>query len=372
MRRLRRVAARGHWRALHALTVLVGLASCREVAPSTVTVAEDEVALAHMDSLWTGPGFIGTVSSQRILRVRAEAPGTLVTVPVSVGQEVAAGALMAVFDDRSARERIQVAQAAEAQAEAQLTQATRELGRVRALVDIGAVAPKERDVAERLVLAARSHGAEARAQRSFAERALQQTVIRAPFAAVVMDPVARTGDVVAAGMPLFILADTRQRIIEASLPTAVASSLTVGATVRIMPVDDASADRSRVAPVASSARITSISRVVDPQTQQVRVSISVPTDGSRLLLGQTVSGRISLEGRASMLIPERAVDRTTDTAMVAILRQGRVVRMAVALGQRIEDTHHIEVVSGLTSGDSILVGEARRLATGTIVQSRRR
>ena len=187
-----------------------------------------------------------------------------------------------------------------------------------------------------------------------------------------MDPVARTGDVVAAGMPLFTLADTRQRIIEASLPTAVASSLTVGATVRIMPVDDASADRSRVAPVASSARITSISRVVDPQTQQVRVSISVPTDGSRLLLGQTVSGRISLEGRASMLIPERAVDRTTDTAMVAILRQGRVVRMAVALGQRIEDTHHIEVVSGLTSGDSILVGEARRLATGTIVQSRRR
>jgi multidrug efflux pump subunit AcrA (membrane-fusion protein) len=112
--------------------------------------------------------------------------------------------------------------------------------------------------------------------------------------------------------------------------------------------------------------------VVDPQTQQVRVSISVPTDGSRLLLGQTVSGRISLEGRASMLIPERAVDRTTDTAMVAILRQGRVVRMAVALGQRVEDTHHIEVVSGLTSGDSILIGEARRLATGTIVQSRRR
>lgn len=370
------VATRGTWRAMHALTVLVGLASCREAPPRTVTVAEDEVALAHIDSLWIGPGFIGTVSSQRILRVRAEAPGTLVTVPVSVGQEVAAGALMAVFDDCSARERIQVAQAAEAQAEAQLTQATRELGRVRALVDIGAVAPKERDVAERLVLAARSQGAEARAQRSFAARALQQTVIRAPFAAVVMDPVARTGDVVAAGMPLFTLADTRQRTIEASLPTAVASSLTVGATVRITPVDDASADRSRdrsrVAPVASSARITSISRVVDPQTQQVRVSISVPTDGSRLLLGQTVSGRILLEGRASMLIPERAVDRTTDTAMVAILRQGRVVRMAVALGQRIEDTHHIEVVSGLTSGDSILVGEARRLATGTIVQSRRR
>jgi hypothetical protein len=58
--------------------------------------------------------------------------------------------------------------------------------------------------------------------------------------------------------------------------------------------------------------------------------------------------------------------------MVALIRQGRVVRKAVALGQRVEDTHHIEVISGLTSGDSILIGEARRLATGTIVQSRRR
>ena len=86
------------------------------VTAIAVAVAEDEVALAHIDSLWIGPGFIGTVSSQRILRVRAEAPGTLVTVPVSVGQEVAAGALMALFDDRSARERIQVVQAAEAQA----------------------------------------------------------------------------------------------------------------------------------------------------------------------------------------------------------------------------------------------------------------
>ena len=355
------------------LLAVVGLLTgCRDTVPDTADVTDDDVAVVRIDTTWSGPAFIGTVTSRRVLRVRAENPGTLAAVAIEVGEEIAAGALLARFDDRTARDQMQVAQAAVTQAESSLAQTTRELERVGTLLDIGAIALREREVAERSVLGARSQVAEARAHRSHAAHMLQQTVFRAPFAAVVTDAVARAGDVVAAGAPLFTLADNRQLSIEAFLPVTTASTLDVGAPVRLFLIDDTSRRAVNDADASAVAYVTRLSRVVDPQTRQVRVSIALPSDGPRLLVGQTLHGRLAGDAHVGILVPERAIDRSGDMPMVALIRRGAVVRTAVTLGDRDEDTHQITVLGGVTPGDSILIGDARRTASGVTVRYRRR
>jgi multidrug efflux system membrane fusion protein len=371
------VCPRRRWRALPTAVVpllaVVGLLTgCRDTVPDTADVTDDDVAVVRIDTTWSGPAFIGTVTSRRVLRVRAENPGTLAAVAIEVGEEIAAGALLARFDDRTARDQMQVAQAAVTQAESSLAQTTRELERVGTLLDIGAIALREREVAERSVLGARSQVAEARAHRSHAAHMLQQTVFRAPFAAVVTDAVARAGDVVAAGAPLFTLADNRQLSIEAFLPVTTASTLDVGAPVRLFLVDDTSRRAVNDADASAVAYVTRLSRVVDPQTRQVRVSIALPSDGPRLLVGQTLHGRLAGDAHVGILVPERAIDRSGDMPMVALIRRGAVVRTAVTLGDRDEDTHQITVLGGVTPGDSMLIGDARRTASGVAVRYRRR
>ena len=351
------------------MTVL--LAACGDPASSPLELSDDQIAVVRADTAWTGPAFVGTIASQRIARVRAESPGTLLSVSVDPGQSIAAGTVLATFDDRGVRDQLQVARSAVTQAEAVLAQSTRELERVRALIDIGALAVRDREVAERAMLAAQSQRAEVRARLAAAEYLLQRTVLRAPFDAVVTEHNSRAGDVVAPGMPLFTLADQNRLGIEALLSVATASTVNVGAMVRVSALDEASTTPSRTAHSSAWARITWISRMVDIPTRQVRVGMSLPTDGARYLVGQTVHGRLALDTRVGLRVPERAIDYAGDTTRVARIRAGRIVRTAVTLGPRDDETHLVEILAGLAPGDSVVIGDERRTADGVAVRTGR-
>ncbi len=349
----------------------VHLAACKGPVSPPLELSGDQIAVVRTDTAWTGPAFVGTIASQRIARVRAESPGTLLSVSVDPGQSIAAGTVLATFDDRGVRDQLQVARSAVTQADAVLAQSTRELERVRALIDIGALAVRDREVAERAMLAAQSQHTEVRARLATAEYLLQRTVVRAPFDAVVTEHSARAGDVVAPGMPLFTLADQNRLGIEALLSVATASTVNVGAMVQVSPLDEPSTTPSRIAQPSAWARITWISRMVDVPTRQVRVGMSLPTDGARYLVGQTVHGRLALDARVGLRVPERAIDHAGDTTMVARIRAGRIVRTVVTLGPRDEETHLVEILAGLAPGDSVVIGDERRTADGVAVRTRR-
>ena len=85
------VATRGHWRAIHAMTVLVGLASCREAPPRTVAVAEDEDVVAHKVKVQKDPMLIHRKIQQKVqkmvLRPTLQMAPRIVAVVAVVQQE---------------------------------------------------------------------------------------------------------------------------------------------------------------------------------------------------------------------------------------------------------------------------------------------
>jgi multidrug efflux pump subunit AcrA (membrane-fusion protein) len=108
--------------------------------------------------------------------------------------------------------------------------------------------------------------------------------------------------------------------------------------------------------------------MVDPQTRQVRILVSVPNTAGSLVAGLFVEGRIAADKRVGTLVPEKAVDITGLTPTTMRLRGGKVEKIEVQLGARDDAAERFEVVSGLSVGDTVLMGAARGISVGSIVQ----
>ena len=288
-------------------------------------------------------------------------------VLVQSGDSVAAGAVLLRFDDRALRGQGEAARSAVAQAESAVAQAAREVDRARALTAIGAMALRDREGAERVALGARTLLAEGRARQLAAERALDHTVVRAPFAGVVTELPVAAGELVAPGMPLVTVADARVRTIEGWMSLPNAEVLRGKREVAISAYTSGPAG-ARV-PVWLPATVRQVSPVVDQQTRQVRVRVALSDPDVPLLIGQGVQGRVAVATRRAVLVPELAIDVRDTVSTVAVVRGGVVVRTSVVLGARISDARQVEILRGVSVGDSVLVGEARFAPAGSPVRA---
>src|SRR5690606_31378909 len=139
--------------------------------------------------------------------VRAEVPGSVVSVSAEVGQSVQRGQVIGRIDDLAIRDGYESALSAVRAAEAAAEVAHRNVKRMETLVAEGAVAERVVEDARTGALAADRQVADARASLALAEKQLGKTVLRAPISGVVADRSASAGDIVQAGMALFTVVD---------------------------------------------------------------------------------------------------------------------------------------------------------------------
>lgn len=329
-------------------------------APDPVqTVGPDNIAVARTDTLRSGPPISGTLVAEREARIRAEVAGAVLQTFVDQGQSVSAGTALGRIDDAVLRDAALSARSGVAQARVSAEQATRELQRARTLVAAGAVAERDVESAERGELAARAALADAQARVASAEKNLRNATIRAPFAGVVSERSVSPGDIVSPGAALFTVIDPRSLRLEASVPTSALGDVRIGAPVTFSV--NGFADR------ALEGRITRVNPTVDPQTKQVRILASVPNERGQLVAGLFVEGRVDSQRRVGVLVPEQAVDQTAVTPYVIRLKGGKVERVDVQLGVRDQAAEAFEIKTGITAGDTVLLGAARGISVGTSV-----
>ena len=94
---------------------------------------------------------VGSVEAYQSVLVRARVDGTLLKVPVTEGQEVKQGDLIAVIDPRPFQAALDQATAKKAQDEAQLTNARRDLGRFQSLATQDFASRQQVDTQQALV-----------------------------------------------------------------------------------------------------------------------------------------------------------------------------------------------------------------------------
>ena len=93
----------------------------------------------------------------------------------------------------------------------------------------------------------------------------------------------------------------------------------------------------------------------------------LPNPGGRFRPGMYATGAFALDERAGVLVvPFEAVLRIRDRRCVYKVEGGRAVLADVATGLRHDDG--LEIVSGLSDGDEIVVDGLHRLADGVPVR----
>jgi RND family efflux transporter MFP subunit len=306
-----------------------------------------------------GPIISGELTPSREATVRAEIGGAIEDVSIDEAQPVAKGALLARIETRNLDDARLSAASALRSAENQLAVARRETERTERLVEAGALAARELDVARNTVTAAEAAVADTRARLASAERSLGDTTIRAPFTGIVANRSVHTGDVVAPGEELFRIIDPSSMRLEASVPSEDLSVLRIGAAVEFTV---RGYDRS------FTGRIERIAPQADSTTRQVPIYVAIPNVGGRLVAGLFAEGRVVSSSAKGLIVPLNAVNITEKEPWVLRVRNGTTERVAVSLGLRDPRREEVQVVSGLDDGDVLLRGAAQGISPGTPVK----
>lgn len=217
----------------------------------------------------------GNLKPKRTAELAMPVPGTLARILVERGQEVKAGAALAVLDAAGAR-----ASLAQAEANVQAAQAGSRLAedafaRTALMHERGALSDAQFMEAKGQRELAVAQAEAALAQRNQARVLLTNHTLTAPFAGVIIRAPNGTGASVGPHVPLFLLEDVRALVLETSLTQEEAAELTLHARVTV----SVPATGARV----EDATLELIVPSVDPATNRVPIEIAVPNPDRRLL-----------------------------------------------------------------------------------------
>ena len=192
------------------------------------------------------------------------------------------------------------------------------------------------------------------------------TRITAPFAGVVTVRYADTGALVAAGtssstqaMPVVRLAQISVLRLVLPIPESVAAQIHLQDAVKVHVQALNENIQGRVSRFADS---------LDLQTRTMETEIDCQNRDGRLMSGMYTESEISLHEKPNVLtVPLETVVRNGDDATVlAVNSQNVVDERHVKLG--LEDNARVEVLSGLSEGDRVVIGNRSQFHAGQKVQ----
>ena len=192
------------------------------------------------------------------------------------------------------------------------------------------------------------------------------TQITAPFNGVVTNRYADTGALVAAGtssstqaMPVVRLAQISTLRLVLPVPESVATQIHLKDPVKVH-VQALNAD--------IEGRVSRFADSLDVQTRTMETEIDCENRDGRLMPGMYTESELSLHQKPNALtLPLEAVVRNGDDATVlAVSSQNILDERHVKLG--LEDNSRVEVLSGLSEGDRVVIGNRSQFHAGQKVQ----
>jgi RND family efflux transporter MFP subunit len=294
------------------------------------------------------------------LSVRTE--GILAEVTVRLGQRVARGHLLARVDTAPLDEALSAAEAAVKSATADADAKRRAATRTRSLVTRGVLSGEQAEADEAAALSAEAALSQAGTARAAASRRRSWASLVAPFDGVVVRVLRQAGESVDGTPATPVLELAAEHPVEVALDAtaAVLARLKSGQTAEIV-VDPA-------APVVIPARVMSVAAAVDATTGTGPVRIDPATEDPSLLLGRIVEARIAVAAHeGALFVPASALRGGAGGVVEAVVVSDHKARVrAVVPG--IRDGDRVEIVSGLASGEIVVVDDPVGLADGSGVK----
>ncbi|MGZ5079877.1 MAG: efflux RND transporter periplasmic adaptor subunit [Usitatibacter sp.] len=337
------------------LVLALALAACSKGPDSAqkdaaglapLLIAAEDLHTVRNSALTSGPAITGSVQPERKADLRAEVPAMVLKVLKENGDSVRRGDLLVQLDDTAIRDGLASAEAASRAAAQAFDQAGRQFERMKTLRGSGMASAQQLDDAEGRRNAAQSDLEAAKARVVLARQQMQRTEVRAPFDGIVSDRKVSAGDTAQVGKEMLKVIDPSSMRFE-----AMVSSDSVGM------VEPGQAVHFRVNGYGDqefAGKVRRVNPAANVTTRQVEVLVDFVGEKQPKLAGLYAEGRLETESHTSLTIPATAVVRDGDAASAFRVKDNKLQKVILEIGERDARSGDYVVKGGLAEGDQVV------------------
>jgi membrane fusion protein (multidrug efflux system) len=342
----------------------------------TATVIETENTIAPMEFLQSD---LVTIEPQDLrdilpisgeLRALIQAPvkalvsGEVTEVLVREGEAVKTGQVLIRMDSREYQARLAQAQGSLVAAQGQLAIAQQTRDNNRALLEKGFISKNAFDTGASQYQIAKANVDSAIGVRDVAQKALNDTIIRAPISGLISQRSVEPGEKVSIDNKLLEIVDLSEMELASAVPTADILNVKLGQEVSLK-VEGLSTPIEGV--------VSRINPATQTGSRSIMTYIRVANPQGLLRSGMFAEGALTLAKNNQVLaIPLSALREENETDIVYAIENDHVVRRQVRTGLRgLSDdgrSQSVEILEGLSPGMRIVKNNLGILKEGTPVR----
>jgi RND family efflux transporter MFP subunit len=338
------------------LISILGIAGCNKGAAgkapdaektAAMQIAPEDVITVASNALASGPSITGSIEPERRADLRAEVSAVVLAVLKENGDPVKRGDLLVRLDQTSIRDSLTAAEASSRAAEQAYEQAERQFQRMKTLRETGVVSTQQLEDVEIRRNSAQSERAAARTRVVTARQQLERTEVRAPFDGIVSDRKVSAGDTAAIGKELVKVIDPDSLRFEGLVSADSIGEVKAGQHVWFRIHGFSDSDFTGV--------ITRVNPAANVTTRQVEVLVKF--DDAKLrpnVAGLYAEGRVETRSSAALSLPSASIVREGDNVFAWRVKDAKLQKVALTLGDRDARTGSFTLRGGLAEGDKVL------------------
>jgi RND family efflux transporter MFP subunit len=305
----------------------------------------------------------GTIDALRKITITPDLGGKIAQIYVNEGDRVVQGQVLAEIDTESLKLQLKQAEAGQAVAEAAYKDAARNKERMDRLLKENAVSEQQYEQVKLGLEASLAQVEQARAAVNMARHALDISIMKAPFGGIIASKNAEVGDVVNPMMGGFSPTSGVLTLVDFS-KVKISIEVSQEAAMSVHKGQPAELRVSSYPGRVFIGTVTVANLAADPQTKRFGIEITVDNSDFALRPGTFGEAAVEVESRENALVvPQKAV---VDQGFLFVAQGGKAVKRAIKLG--LQTAESVEILSGLSEGESVIVEGNYSLEDGAPIQ----
>ena len=335
-------------------------------ASAAVSTSADEVAVipvavatAVKREVPTVVHATGTFMPDESSDVASQVAGQVVKTLVNVGDRVEVDRPLVQLDDRDARLRLDQARASVERAEADAVNARANASRSSELFEKGFTTRSDFERLATQDTGAGASVAQARAELASAQKAVDDTIVRAPFSGHVTARPVAAGEYVTPASKIATVVRIQPIKLELLVKEVDAVKVRRG-----LPVE---AEVSGYPAVVFVGSVSALNVAIDPNSRAMTIEVTFPNADARVTPGMFGSAQVRLPAtEAAVFVPAGAVLRIANANAMYVIEENRAHLRVVQLGAA--QNGMVRVDAGLQEGALVATNNLDKLADGAAVR----
>ncbi|SKC52097.1 efflux RND transporter periplasmic adaptor subunit [Ohtaekwangia koreensis] len=194
-------------------------------------------------------------------------------------------------------------------------------------------------------------------QQKLQQKNLTDTKLYSPLTGILLNKQVEVGEIIAAGTPLFVVADIKNVTVSAFIPEGELHQIKLGQSAEI---SIAALNKN------FTGKVTEVGAIADATSRAFTIKIEIENNGMLIRPGMIAEVKLAgNQNETGILVPVELIVRDTDNQSyiyVSDRDKRKAFKRKVSLGKMLENK--IQVISGLSAGEIIVTAGQSKLSDG--------